>query len=55
MKVSELKRGLKVKNQHGETLTILEVVGGVMVRTYEDFNNLYFYTKLFYNGKTIEA
>ena len=55
MTTANLKRGTKVKNQYGETLTVLEVIGGLMVRTYEDFNNLYHCTKLFYEGKAIKA
>ncbi len=55
MTTAELKRGMKVKNQFGATLTVLEVVGGLMIRTYEDFNNLYHCTKLIYNGKQIKA
>ena len=55
MTVANLKRGTKVKNQYGETLTVLEVIGGLMIRTYEDFNNLYHCTKLFYEGKKIKA
>ena len=55
MTTSNLKRGTKVKNQYGETLIVLEVIGGLMVRTYEDFNNLYHCTKLFYEGKAIKA
>ena len=55
MDTLNLKRGTKVKNQYGETLTVLEVIGGLMVRTYEDFNNLYHCTKLFYEGKAIKA
>ena len=55
MKIQDLKRGMKIKNQYGQTLTVLEVVGGLMIRTYEDFNNLYHCTKVFYNGEKIEA
>ena len=55
MTTSNLKRGTKVKNQYGETLTVLEVIGNLMVRTYEDFNNLYHCTKLFYEDKSIKA
>ena len=55
MKTANLKRGTKVKNQYGETLTVLEVIGGIMINTYEDFNNLYHCTKLFYEGKSIQA
>ena len=42
-----LKKGTKVKNQYGEILTVLKVIDGTAVRTYEDYNNLYHYTKLF--------
>lgn len=55
MTAQELKRGTKVKNQYGETLTVLEVVGGLMVRTYEEFNTLYHCSKLYFNGKKIKA
>ena len=41
-----MKKGTKVKNQYGETLTVLEVIDGVMVRVYEDFNNLIHITKV---------
>lgn len=54
MKVSELKRGTEVKNQYGNILTVLEVIGGLMIRTYEDYNNLYHYTKLSVNGEPLE-
>lgn len=47
MTTLNLKKGAKVKNQYGDTLTVLEVIDGVMIRTYEDFNNLYHYTKMF--------
>ena len=55
MKIDNFKRGMKIKNQYGETLTVLEVIGGLMINTYEDFNNLYHCTKVFYNGKEIKA
>ncbi|MBN1989383.1 MAG: hypothetical protein JW783_08310 [Bacteroidales bacterium] len=55
MKAQQLKRGMKVKNQHGKELTVLEVIGGLMVRTYEDFNNLYHCTKLYHKGVQISA
>jgi len=55
MKALNLKRGTKVKNQYGETITVLEVIDGLMVRTYEDYNNLYHCSKLFYEGKAIKA
>lgn len=55
MKAQQLKRGMKVKNQHGKELTVLEVIGGLMVRTYEDFNNLYHCTKLHHKGVQISA
>jgi hypothetical protein len=55
MKAQELKRGMKIKNLYGETLTVFEVVGSLMIRTYEDFNNLYHPTKVTYNGKKITA
>ena len=55
MTTSNLKRGTKVNNLYGETLTVLEVIDGLMVRTYEDYNNLYNYTKLSHNGKAIKA
>ena len=38
-------KGQKVKNLYNETLTVMEVIDG-MVRVYEDFNNLYHHTKL---------
>jgi hypothetical protein len=46
MTTSNLKRGPKVRNQYGETLTVLEVIDNLMVKTYEDTINLYHYTKL---------
>jgi len=39
-----MKKGDKVKNQYGETLTVLEVIGS-SVRVYEENNN-YHITKL---------
>ncbi len=50
---TQIKRGTKVQNQEGKTLTILEIVGGLMVRTYEEFNSPYHATKLLYNGKNL--
>jgi len=47
MKASELTNGTKVKNQYGQRLTVLEVIDGLMVRVYEDFNNLIHITKIF--------
>ena len=41
-----MKKGTKVKNQYGETLTVLEIIDLTTVRVYEDFNNLYHITKL---------
>lgn len=54
MNISEVKRGQKVKNQYGQTLTVFEVIGGMMVRTYEEVNDLYHCTKLFVNGKSLK-
>ena len=54
MKASELTKGQKVKNQYGETRTVLEVIDGLMVRVYEEYNDRYHCTKLFVNGKAIE-
>lgn len=44
--MKNLTKGSKVKNQYGESLTVLEVIDNLMVRTYEDFNNLYHISKL---------
>jgi hypothetical protein len=46
MKTSNLKKGTKVKNQYNHILTILEVIDNTMIRVYEDYNNLYHFTKL---------
>ena len=54
MKTTDLKNGTKVKNQYNHELTVLEVIDGLMIRTYEEINNLYHYTKLFYKGNKIE-
>lgn len=55
MSVSELKKGTKVKNQYGESLTVLEIIDNLTIRTYEDFNNLYHFSKLFFNGSQIQG
>lgn len=55
MKAQNLKRGMKIRNSYGQTLTVLEIVGSLMIRTYEDFNNLYHPTKVTYNGNKITA
>ena len=54
MKVTELKKGMIVKNQYGEPLTIIEVIDNLMIKTNE-VRNLYHYTKVYYNGKSIKA
>jgi hypothetical protein len=41
-----MKKGTKIRNQYGETLTVIEVIDGLMVRVYEDFNNLYHISKI---------
>jgi len=51
MKTSEIQKGQKVKNQYGQTLTVIEVVDLTMIRTRED--GLYHFTKVFINGKSI--
>jgi hypothetical protein len=43
---AQIIKGTKVKNNYGETLTVLEVVDGLMVRVYEDFNNLIHISKI---------
>ena len=43
---TQLTKGTKVKNNYGETLTVLEVSDGLMVRVYEDFNNLIHISKI---------
>ena len=53
MKIHQLKIGTKVTNQYGERLTVAEVVGN-MVRTHQDYNNMYHHTKLFCDGKEIK-
>lgn len=53
MRTAELKRGQKVRNFYGQTLTVLEVIDGLMIRTYEDINNLYHFTKLTFNGNLL--
>lgn len=45
---------MKVRNQYGETLEVKETVGN-SVRVYEDYNNLYHCSKLFFNGNEITA
>jgi hypothetical protein len=45
--------GLKVKNQYGETRTIL-IVKGTSVLTYEEPNNYYHITKLFKDGQSLD-
>ncbi|GEM_PF-6512710 len=45
-------RGLQVKNQYGETRTILNIVGN-SVLTYEEPNNFYHITKLFKDGQSL--
>ena len=54
MKVSELKKGMIVRNQYGEPLTIIEVINNLMIKTNE-VTNLYHYTKVYFNGKSIKA
>lgn len=39
--------GQTVKNLYGEILTVQKVIDNLMVRTYEQPNDLYHYTKLF--------
>jgi hypothetical protein len=41
-----MKNGTKVKNQYNETLTVLEVIDGLTIRTYEEPSNLYHISKL---------
>ena len=53
MRTAELKKGQKVRNFYGQTLTVLEVIDSLMIRTYEDFNNLYHFTKLSFKGKIL--
>lgn len=53
MKISDIKAGDKVTNFYGENLTVLEVIDHLMIRTYEDFNNLYHFTKLTVSGKLL--
>ena len=47
MKVTELKKGMIVKNQYGEPLTIIEVIDNLMIKTNE-VRNLYHYTQVYY-------
>lgn len=47
----ERLKGLKVKNQYNQTVTIKEIIG-TSVRVLEE-NNFYHITKLFYQGKTL--
>lgn len=54
MKLLDVKKRQKVRNQYAETLTVLEVIGDLMVRTYEEPNDLYHYTKLFVNGQSLQ-
>jgi hypothetical protein len=53
MSAIELKSGIKVTNQYGEKLTVLEV-NLPMVKTYEDSLNLYHVANLFFEGKKIK-
>ena len=39
--------GQTVKNLYGEILTVQKVIDNLMIRTYEQPNDLYHYTKLF--------
>lgn len=41
-----LKKGIKVRNQYGQYLTVMEVIDGKMIRTYEEPNDLYHITKI---------
>jgi hypothetical protein len=43
---TQINKGTKVKNVYGETLTVLEVIDGLMIRVYEDFNNLIHVSKI---------
>lgn len=52
--MTNLKKGSKVKNQYGETRTILAVIDGRMIRTFEEPNNLYHPSKLYLNGTCID-
>lgn len=54
MKIKDIKRGQKVKNKFGKILTVIEVIDGLMVRTYEEYNNLYHISNLLVNSKRIE-
>jgi hypothetical protein len=51
--VTELKKGMIVKNQYGEPLTIVEVIGN-MIKT-KEVRNLYHYTQVRYNGQRLSA
>lgn len=54
LSITEIKPGQKVKNFFGETLTVSEVIGDTMIRTLEDYNNLYHFTKLTVNSQIIK-
>jgi len=41
-----MKKGTRVRNQYGETLTVIEVIDGTMVRVYEAYNDLHHISKL---------
>lgn len=44
--MKNLERGTKIRNQRGEDLTVLGVIDGTMVQTYEHCNDLYHITKI---------
>ena len=49
--LSNLKKGTEVINQYGELRTVIEVIDEKMIRTYEEPNDLYHFTKLFVKVK----
>ena len=53
MNIKEIKNGQQVKNFYGIVLTVCEVIDGLMIRTYEEINDLYHYTKLSVNCELI--